>query len=107
MKNAAIVIHTIERTSQVIFWTMAAGIFILASSYMYFVNKTVWNVVARQAAESQIVALNSDLSTTEFDYINSRASVTMELAETLGFKSADNQTLFVTRESAAKNIALR
>ena len=107
MKQTAIAIHAIERTSQIIFWVLASAIFIFASFYVYLVNKTVWNVVSRQAAESQIVAINSDLSSTEFEYINTKAKVTFALAESMGFKPADKQTLFVTRETGPKNVAFR
>lgn len=107
MKQATLAIQAIERTSQILFWSMATGIFILASMYVYFVGKTTVNTFARQTAQSEIVALNSDLSATEFEYISSKANVTMDLAQELGFKSADKQTLFVTRDSVSKNVAFR
>ncbi|MES3005592.1 MAG: hypothetical protein V4664_01450 [Patescibacteria group bacterium] len=107
MKQATHALQIIERTSHILFWAMVTGIVMLASVYIYLVNRTVWNVVARQTAESQIVALNSDLSASEFEYINTKSNVTMALAAEMGFKSADQKTLFVTRESSSKNVALR
>lgn len=107
MKQTYTAIQAIEKTSQIIFWGMTACLILCVSMYMYFVNKTVWNVVARQDAESQIIAINSDLSATEFEYINNKANVTVELAQSLGFKVADKQTLFVTRETGPKSVALR
>lgn len=106
MKQATHTLQSIEKMSHILFWTMATVIVVFASMYIYFVNRTVWNVVARQNIETEIVALNSNLSNNEFEYINTKGSISMALATSLGFKSAEKQTLFVTRETP-KDVALR
>ncbi|MEN9649477.1 MAG: hypothetical protein RL094_444 [Candidatus Parcubacteria bacterium] len=105
MKTAAIAIKSIEKTSAVIFWAQVGLIVAMISMYMYLVNKTVWNVVARQQAESSIVSLNSKLSDLEFQYITSKNNITLEMAQSLGYESTHN-TVFVTRDQAAA-VALR
>lgn len=105
MKQAALAIKTIERTAQILFWAQIAVVFVLASLYMYFVNKTVWNVVARQQTESSIVSLNSELSDMEFKYITAKSNITMDMAQRLGFQPAEH-TIFVDRTSGS-NVAIR
>ena len=97
----------IEQTSQILFWGFVAAIVLCASMYMFFVNKTVWNVVARQEAESKIVSLNSKVSTMEFQYITAKANVTMELAKSLGYQPVQGREIFVTKIDTTKSVALR
>lgn len=105
MKQATIALKTIERASVVIFWAQVALIVALISAYMYFVNKTVWNVVARQQVESSIVALNSKLSDMEFKYITAKSNITLQMAHQLGFQTV-TKTTFVDRALGA-NVAIR
>ena len=108
MKQATAAIHTIERTAQLIFWALLFGVVMLASMYIYMINKTVWNVLARQQAQTQIVSINSKLSAVEYKYISAKNSVTMQLAESMGFQPITNQSMFVTRDiSTGKNVAVR
>ena len=79
----------------------------LASLYVYLVNKTVHNVVARQATESQISNLSTTLSESEFQYISAKAGVNMQLASTLGFQAVSGDVQFVTREQVGKSVAVR
>lgn len=67
--------------------------------YVYAVNSTVRNVVARQNMEvelTRLTALNSEL---EFSYITKRNSLNIEKAKSLGFREAP-ATAFVSRESS-------
>lgn len=96
-----------SREMQIIFWALASAIVFMAILYMYFVNKTVWNVVARQHIEKDMAALNSKLSDKEFQYINSVSAITMDTASRMGFVSADKATTFVARISTAQNVAIR
>ncbi len=105
MKTATIALKSIERASAIIFWAQVGLIISLISLYMYFVNQTVWNVVARQQTESATVSLNSKLGDLEFQYIAAKNNITLEVAQSMGYQSAD-QKVFVTRDQSA-NVALR
>ncbi len=107
MKQATMTLRTIERTAALSFWVLAVAIVILASLYVYLVNKTVHNVVARQTTEVEISKLSTTLSELEFKYITAKAGVNMELASNLGFKAVSGDAQFVTREHAGKNVAVR
>lgn len=107
MNHAVATIKTIERTSKASFWILASITGLLIVAYAYFVIQTVWNVAERQRVQSEIVALNSKLSETEFRYMNALGAVTMESARELGFNSASSRTAFVTKERIGKNVAIR
>jgi len=84
---------------------MAVLIFCLAAIYVYFVNKTVWNIATREKLQADIVAYNSKLGQQEFAYISSKNKVTMEMATSLGFASPE-RVAFVTRE-IPRTVAVR
>lgn len=108
MKQATNTIKMIDRVSETIFWSLAIAIIMLSGFYMYSIQKTVRNVVTRSNIQANIVALNSKLSETEFQYMNSVGTVTLETAEKLGYVSASNSNkTFVTRERIGQNVAIR
>ncbi len=98
-------IKKIEKLSKSIFWAMLALIIVLAATYMYFVNRTIWNVAAREKLQDEIVAVNSKLGEKEFEYIKSKGSITMESAKQLGF-AEPQRVSFVTKE-IIKTVAMR
>jgi len=95
MKQTTAAALKIDRTSAMLVWILGAIIVILGATYIYFVEKTVWNVVARENTQNDVVALNSKLSDLEFQYISSVNSVTMDTALQLGFVPATDNTNFV------------
>ncbi len=110
MKYLTSTIRNAERSSQqmqILFWGLTATIILMSVMYMYFVNKTVWNVVARQNIEKNMSAMSSKLSDKEFQYINSVSAITMDTANRMGFVSADKATTFVAKVDLNKNVAIR
>ena len=93
--------------AQTIVWALIIGIVALSGVYMYMVHKTVYNAVARESLQDDIVALNSKLSETEFQYINTVGSITMDTAKSMGFKPVTDKISFVTRDVIGKNVAIR
>lgn len=106
MKQATNTIQQIERSSDVIFWMLVSAIVLTSGFYMYSIQKTVRNVVMRSTVQADMVALNSKLSETEFQYMNTVGTITLETATRLGYVSAPNKT-FVTRETLGNNVAMR
>jgi uncharacterized membrane protein YwaF len=108
MKQATNTIKMIDRVSETIFWSLAIGIMLMTAFYMYSIQKTVRNVVHRSNIQADIVALNSKLSETEFQYMNSVGTITLDTAQKLGYISASNASkTFVTRERIGQNVAIR
>ena len=103
-QHAVQAIRKIERISKSVFWTMVAIIVVLGFTYMYFINKTIWNVAAREKMQNEILVINSQLGEKEFEYIKSKGSITMESARELGF-SQPERVSFVTKE-ILKTVAL-
>jgi hypothetical protein len=74
----------INREKQ-IFWTLAGILLLCAGFYMYCINATIRNVVARQNFESEATALTLSIGKQEFQYITMRNRVTLDVARSLGF----------------------
>lgn len=106
MKTAVRTIQKIDRISGLVFWTLLFAIFMMTCAYIFFINKTVRNVVLHQNLQAEIASLNSKLSETEFSYINSVGSITLDTAHKLGYVTPSEKT-FVTRESIGQNVAFR
>ena len=68
----------------------------LLSLYIYFVGKSIVNVVVREEVEIQIAEINSEISELELDYISKKNSINMAFAQEKGFKSISNKT-FINR----------
>lgn len=107
MKQAAATIKTIDRISQPIFWALVIALVCLSSVYVYYIQKAVRNIVATNQYRDEIASINSKLSDSEFQYINSVEAVTLDTAHQLGFASASDKTTFVTREHVGQNVAIR
>ncbi len=81
---------------KVIFRMLIGAIILCAGLYMYFINTTVHNVVARQSLESEASQLTLAIGSKEFQYISKRNSVTLALAHSLGFQDTEVKT-FIAR----------
>ncbi|KND47866.1 MAG: hypothetical protein AB201_03060 [Parcubacteria bacterium C7867-006] len=81
-----------------IFWAVLGALFLCIGFYMYFINATVHNVVARQNLESEASNLTLKIGNQEFQYITSRNNVTMQLALSMGFKEVTAKT-FISKNS--------
>lgn len=79
-----------------IFWTLLGVLFLCAGFYMYCINTTVHNIVARQNLESESSSLTLSIGSGEFKYISKRNTITMSLATSLGFKNVTAKT-FISR----------
>lgn len=104
-QQAVQAIRKIEKLSRGIFWAMLGIVLLLVVSYMYLVNKTIWNVANREKIHNEIVAYSSKLGEIEFEYIKSKGSITLNSARQLGFTEPE-QVSFVTKETV-KEVAMR
>jgi len=86
-------IHGIERQLCVGFMIFLV---VLLSLYVYFVGKSIVNVVVREEIELHIAEVNSGLSLLELDYITKKDTINMVYAQERGFKSISEKT-FVSR----------
>ena len=93
-----------QRMMKLFVWSSLVALFVTFGMYIYLVNKTVFNVVARQNAERQIADLNSKVSDMEFKSMALKDTVTLEKAHELGFTEV-TAINFVTPKAPAKNLS--
>lgn len=86
-------IHGIERRLSLGFMVLLV---VLLSFYIYFVGKSIINVVVREEVELKIAEVNSELSLLEYDYITKKDTINMTFAVERGFKSISKKT-FINR----------
>lgn len=81
-KTKSISIDTRVRT----FWTLIFLSIALLVVYIYGVNATVRNTVARQNIESEVSNISNKLGEMEFIYISLTNKVSLQVAYSRGFK---------------------
>lgn len=79
------------------FWAMAAACLMLLFVYIFSINATARNVAEKQQWGRQIAAINSELESLEFSYIELKNEITLELARTYGFREVA-RPLYVSRD---------
>lgn len=75
-----------------IFWTLIGSLFIAMAFYVYFINTTIHNTVARQNLEAESSSLALSIGSKEFEYISKRNNITLALAHSMGYKEAKDIT---------------
>lgn len=78
------------------FWTLATICTLALVVYMYSVNMTIRNTVAREDLEGEVARLAAESSALEFEYIAKRHEIDMELASTFGLHEVKNP-VYVSR----------
>ncbi len=98
-------IEQIEYREKKIFWVLFSLFAFLIISYGILVNNIFSNGVSQQNMEKNIVSLNSDVNTLEFQYLGLKNSITLALAESKGFVSVAIDK-FAVVNSVQKNLSL-
>lgn len=75
-----------------VFLILTAIVMVFLSLYVYFVSKSVINVVVREEIENDIIAVNSRLGDLELSYINLKNQITPEFAYSNGFFALSEKT---------------
>ena len=79
-----------------LFFALALIALVSAGLYVYGINMTVRNIVARQTIETQLATISLETGEQEFSYIAASNSIDLAKAEALGFSPVDDQS-FVSR----------
>lgn len=77
-------ISQINNVEQKLFWMLLATVAFLAVSYVYLINNTILNVVARKEAYETINNLDAEIAVLEGKYVAMTNSLTLEKAHSLG-----------------------
>jgi len=105
MKTKTLKINT-KNIEQKLIWGVFGLLLFFSISYVYFINQTILNIVARENLEGDIVALNSEISEMEFEYIAQKNKITLSYAYSVGFKDANN-VKFASRKLVGQGLSLR
>ncbi|MBA3733207.1 hypothetical protein H0W91_02400 [Patescibacteria group bacterium] len=84
-----------------IFWSLVGVLLLSLAFYMYFINITIHNVVARQNLESEASTLTLSIGNQEFKYITLRNNITLPLALSMGFREMAMKT-FVPKDPSTR-----
>ena len=85
-----------------IFWTFVAICVVSLCLYVYGVNATVRNTVARQNLEAEAMNISTHLGEIEFEYIGLTNKVSLQVAYDHGYKDVSDP-VYISRTS---NVAL-
>lgn len=89
-----------------LFWILISIFALCAVFYIYAINVTVRNVVARENFENEISELNLSIGKLEFEYIAKRNAVTLPMAYAMGFQDVKDKTFISSAKvSLASNIS--
>lgn len=90
---------------QNIFWFLIAAIVLSIGFYLYFLGHSVWSVVERQKAEKSVAGIESGIEKLETNYLNLKARVTTELAQSKGFTNVSS-AIYISRKAIGKGLTL-
>jgi hypothetical protein len=93
-KTKAISYETRAKT----FWSLMAIILVCLVVYMYSVNATIHNTVARVDLEQQTTTLSAHIGEMEFSYIGLKNNVSLEMAYARGFQNVVSP-IYISRSS--------
>ena len=78
------------------FWFLVAVSILSLFTYVYAVSATARHIAVRQGLEKEIADVTTNLDALEFQYIETKNNITLELAHHYGFKEARNP-LYISR----------
>jgi hypothetical protein len=87
------------------FWFLVVILFVSLFSYGYYVRSAIVNIVERQNIENSLADLSSRVLDLESEYIKVKNSITVELAQNMGFITSSNQK-FVTKSVSGPGLSL-
>ncbi len=82
------------------FFAMVLLVFVSFTFYMFFLGRTIFDLVDRKNAESEIRLVMSRISDLELEVLDYNNKVTMQMAYDLGFVN-NNDPKFVSRKTTA------
>ena len=81
-------------------WTLATFACVLLCVYLFLIGSTIYNTYLRQRAEHDNSVMTAELSQLEFSYLAKEASITIDLASSMGFVEASNVLIAKTPKPA-------
>ena len=98
-------IEKIEGREKKIFWALFSFFVFFVASYGFLLNGTMMKAVSKQNMEKEMVSLSSNVNSLEFQYLNIKNSITLDLALSKGFVSVSSDK-FAVISPAGKDTSL-
>ena len=98
-------IEKIEYREKRIFWTLFSVFVFFLVSYGALVSNAMTNAVSTQNMQKEMTSLSSDVNSSEFQYLNLKNSITLDLALSKGFVSVSGDK-FAVISSVPKTLSL-
>ena len=98
MYTRALKIHNLEK--KIIISLMFLLVF-QALGYVYLINSSIFNVVARKEQEEMIAVTETEITALVSNYLALSENINLDLAYSLGFKDAPKETLFAVIPQSA------
>lgn len=108
MNNSKVKVVAITNIEKNLFYMFLFAAILLLSSYLYLVQRSVFNIVARQKAEAEIGTLETKVASMEAEYMaESGSRINPDYAHTLGFRdvTADQNYAVSDKKTAALSLA--
>ncbi len=100
MKNSKTKIKSSFAMRRSVFFALLFLLVISFSLYMFFLGRTIFDLVDRKNAESETKVVTSRISDLELEVLDYNNKVTMQKAYELGFVN-NNEPQFVSRKTTA------
>jgi hypothetical protein len=98
MKN---LINKTQKFQKPAVWMLVVINVVLASAYVYSVNRTVFNVVAANKAEKALAQSSATVADLESRQVSLKNKITLDFAYSQGFQDASNRQIFIAKKPAA------
>ena len=95
-------IEKIEYRDKQIFWSLFSVFVFFVASYGFLLNSTMMNAVSKQTMEKEMVSLGSEVNSMEFQYLNIKNGITLELAKSKGFVAVSGDKFATVDPSQGK-----
>ena len=99
-------IDKIEHREKKIFWGLFSMFVFLLLFYGFLVNHTIINAVHQNQLEKDITALNSEVNSMDFQYLEMKNNITHELAVSKGFINLTGTNFAFTNNSKTSSLSL-
>ena len=102
------IINKIEQYSQPLIGSLVVLVVLLAATYIYFINQSVFSIHERGTAEEKISSLESEIAGLEANYISlTDSQINLAHAYKLGFQDTPSSAIFAVRQAGQTGLSMR
>lgn len=92
------------KESPITFYILIGAVVFSAILYIYCINASVRNVVARKDTEKAISTLKNKVSELEYSYMSKESTITIDSAQSLGLSELKDK-IFISKNGSTKALS--